>query len=86
MKIAFHKNFNKQFDKLPAKIKNKVREKIKLFMIDPFNRRLNNHPLKGKYFNYRSINIGGDFRAIYKYLDETECVFVALGAHNQLYS
>jgi addiction module RelE/StbE family toxin len=86
MKISFHKNFNKQFNELPAKIKTKVKDRIKLFMIDPFDRQLNNHPLKGIYFNYRSINIGGDLRAIYKYLDDSECVFVALGTHNQLYS
>lgn len=85
MKVSFQKSFNKQFEKLPDKIKNKVKERIKLFIIDSFNIQLNNHPLKGEYFNYRSINITGDLRAIYKYLNEDECVFVALGTHSQLY-
>lgn len=85
MKISSQKSFNKEFDKLPEKIKNKVKERIKLFIIDPFNVQLNNHPLKGTYLNYRSINITGDLRAIYKNLGEDECVFVALGTHSQLY-
>lgn len=85
MKVAFHKNFIKQFDKLTDKIKSKVKERIELFMIDPFNSQLNNHPLKGVYLNYRSVNITGDVRAIYKNLDQDECVFVALGNHSQLY-
>lgn len=85
MKVSFHKNFNKQFKKLPDKIKEKVREKIKLFIADPFNFQLNNHPLKGAYLNYRSINITGDLRAIYKNLDEDECIYVILGTHSQLY-
>jgi len=85
MKVSFQKNFSKQFEKLPDKIKIKVREKVKVFISNPFNVQLNNHPLKGIYLNYRSINITGDLRAIYKYLNEDECVFVALGSHSQLY-
>ena len=85
MKVAFHKNFSKQFKKLPIKIQAKVRERIKLFITDPFNVQLNNHSLKGTYLNYRSINITGDLRAIYKNLEDDECIFVVLGTHSQLY-
>jgi len=47
---------------------------------------LNNHPLKGKYADCRSINIGGDLRAVYKYTDENSCVFIKIGTHSELYS
>ncbi|MBU4030684.1 type II toxin-antitoxin system mRNA interferase toxin, RelE/StbE family [Patescibacteria group bacterium] len=85
MKICFHKNFEKQYKKLTKKEQNKVQEKLSLFLKDAFNPILKNHSLKGKYLDYRSINITGDLRAIYKYLDPDECIFVILGNHNNLY-
>jgi len=85
MKICFHKNFEKQYKKLTKKEQNKVWEKLGLFLEDAFNPILKNHSLKGKYLDYRSINITGDLRAIYKYLDPDECIFVILGNHNNLY-
>lgn len=85
MKLYFHKNFEKQYKLLNVKQKQKTRERLKLFLDNPFNLVLNNHPLKGKYLDYRSINIGGDLRAIYKFINNNECIFVAIGSHNKLY-
>lgn len=85
MKILFHKNFEKQYKKLTKKEQNNIREKLDLFLGDAFNPILKNHSLKGKYLDYRSINITGDLRAIYKYLNSDECIFVVLGNHNNLY-
>ena len=86
MKISFHKNFVKQYKSLNAKQKKKTQERLELFLNNPFNLVLNNHPLKGKYLDYRSINIGGDLRAIYKFVSDSECIFVEIGTHNKLYS
>jgi addiction module RelE/StbE family toxin len=86
MKIRFHKNFEKQYQKLTKKQQKKVQERLKLFLENPFNPVLKNHPLKGKYLDYRSINIAGDLRAIYKYINSEECIFVVLGRHRDLYS
>ena len=85
MKIRFHKNFKKQYLKLNKKQQVKIQEKLELFIKDPFSSILKNHPLKGKYLDYRSINIAGDLRAIYKYIDSEEYVFVILGNHSNLY-
>lgn len=88
MKISFHKNFIKQSKKLPAKDQQQLRERLALFLENPFHEQLNNHPLKGKYLGFRSINIKGDLRAVYKSISESdqECIFVIIGNHNQLYS
>lgn len=86
MKICFHKNFIKQFNKLSDKEKAQIKQRLKIFLENPYAEILNNHALKGKYLNYRSININGDLRAIYKYLDENESVFVNIGTNHQLYS
>ena len=86
MKIRFHKNFEKQYKKLKKKEQEKVQQRLALFLENPYHSQLNNHPLKGKYTDYRSINIAGDLRAIYKYISENECIFVVIDSHSNLYS
>lgn len=86
MKIAFHKNFDKCYKKLPENQQNKTQERLVLFLKDPFEPILRNHALKGKYLGYRSINITGDLRAIYKSISPEECVFVIIDTHSNLYS
>ena len=85
MKIIFHRDFEKQIGKLKPSEKEKLRLRLKLFLNDPFNAQLNNHPLKGKYTDYRSINIAGDLRAVYKQFDDV-CLFVKISTHSELYS
>ncbi|MDD5433634.1 MAG: type II toxin-antitoxin system mRNA interferase toxin, RelE/StbE family [Candidatus Pacebacteria bacterium] len=85
MKTYFHKNFDKQFRKLGISEKKKAQERLQLFLENPFNPILENHPLKGKYTDYRSINITGDLRAIYKLINDNECIFVAVDTHSNLY-
>ena len=85
MKIRFHKNFEKQYKRLKKREQKKVQEKLGLFLENPFNPMLNNHPLKGKYTDYRSINIAGDLRAVYKHIDNEECIFVIVDTHSNLY-
>lgn len=84
MIITYHRDFKKDFQKLPNKIKEKFGEKILLFESDEFNPILNSHALKGKYLGYRSINITGDLRAIYK-KNGSAVIFVALDSHSNLY-
>jgi len=86
MKIRLHKNFNKQYKKLRQAQKEKVQERLVLFLKDPFHPILGNHPLKGKCTGYRSINITGNLRAVYKFVSERECIFVAIDTHSNLYS
>jgi len=86
MKIVFHKSFEKQYRKSPIKVKEKVKEKNLLFEKDPHNPILNNHALHGKYFGYRSLNITGNIRIVYKFLDNNTALFVEIGTHSKLYS
>jgi len=86
MKISFHKNFDKRYKKLTENQKNKTQECLVLFLKNPFDPFLRNHPLKGKYSGYRSINITGDLRAIYKSINSDECVFVVIDTHSNLYN
>ncbi len=85
MKIKFHKNFEKKYKRLPVKLKQKVKERNKIFSQDPFEPILNNHALQGKYYGYRSINVTGDIRIIYKFLDKNTALFVDVDSHSNLY-
>lgn len=84
MIVKFHKNFDKYFKKLNLQQKLKFQERITLFLSDQHNPILNNHPLKGEYLSYRSINVTGDLRAIYKQSGEY-AIFVKLDNHSNLY-
>ena len=86
MKIRFHKSFERQYKKLSKNKQAKAKKRFLLFLDDPFSPQLNNHPLRGKYTDYRSINITGDLRAIYKSVSQKECIFVAIGSHSKLYA
>ena len=85
MKVEFHKNFKKQYQTLPAKIQAKFRNRLTVFIQDPFNDQLCNHLVEKAYPDCRSINITGDFRAIFR--QEGDVVtFILIGTHSQLYS
>ncbi len=86
--ITSNKKFNKLFSKLPDKIKNKFKKRIEIFKISQSNRTLNNHKLTGKYEGCWSINVTGNYRAIYEILIKKRqevYIFVAIGTHSELY-
>jgi addiction module RelE/StbE family toxin len=88
MKIRYTKKFAKQYDKADLKIQTVFKEKIKLFLNDPSNPQLRNHPLKGTLSGYKSINITGDWRALYTeelLAEDSIITFEMIGTHSQLY-
>jgi len=84
MTISYSKNFIKQSKKLDKSIRQQLLERIELFNNNPLDSKLNNHPLKGKCKKYRSINVTGDFRALYLMQDDL-FIFDIVGTHSQLY-
>lgn len=86
MKVLFHKNFKKKYKKLSKTQTTKVDQQLVIFITQPFDPRLNNHALLGKYKGSRSINITGDLRAIYQLIKEDTAYFIEIGNHSNLYS
>ena len=84
MTIVFHKDFKKKYYKLSPKIVENLDDRLRLFSKDEFNPLLNNHALKGKWLGYRSINVTGDIRAIFK-READSAFFVAIDSHSNLY-
>lgn len=86
MKIKYSRKFKKQYQKAPEKIKKAFKNRRNLFIKNPQNSILNNHKLKGILKNFRSINITGDWRALYSQPKQSVVIFEVLGTHSQLYN
>ena len=84
MIIVYHRHSKKSYKKLSPKVKEKLEERLRLFSKDEFDPILNNHALKGKFLGYRSINVTGNVRAIFK-RDAQSALFVAIDSRNNLY-
>lgn len=86
MQIKFSKKFVKIFAKIPVKIQVSFDKRLEIFLYDPFNPILNNHQLIGKYKEFKSINITGDWRAIFKeFKNDDLAIFYLIGIHSRLY-
>ncbi len=85
MIIKSNKKFDKAYKKCPSIIQETFLKKLEIFKIDKYNPVLNNHFLSGKMKGFRSINITGDWRVIYKEVDQNTIFFITIGTHSQLY-
>ena len=84
MRVDYHRRFKKEHKKLQLKIKVAFQERLKLFFIDKFDPLLDNHSLNGEYVDCRSINVTGDYRAIF--VEYGEFVkFLRINTHHELY-
>jgi len=85
MKVKFSKGFEKDYQKAPKKIKENFELRLKVFLNDNASPILHNHLLSGEYKGFRSINITGDWRAVFREENENLVIFTSLGTHSQLY-
>lgn len=84
MDIVFHKQFTKKFKKLSPKIQNQFYERLELFLTYPTHPTLNNHRVGRVFSGCRSINITGDYRAVF-HQDKSTATFITIGTHSELY-
>jgi mRNA-degrading endonuclease RelE of RelBE toxin-antitoxin system len=73
MKVILRNKFKKKFKKLPEKVQNHFDERLLIFLENKFDQVLNNHSVEKVFPNCQSINVTGDYRAIYE-----ECEDVAI--------
>ena len=86
MEIKFTSKFSKQYKKAPFEVKDSFDKRLGIFIQNKFHPVLNNHALVGKYRGYRSINVTGDWRAIFREFGSGELIYFDLiGTHSQLY-
>ena len=88
MQVDYSKKFLRNLKKSPRKTRVAFKARLELFVEDKHHPLLNNHALSGKFRDYRSINITGDWRAIFREFSrngEVVVFFVTLGTHSELY-
>ena len=86
MRVFFSKKFRKTYNKLDISIREKFKARVRLFKENKFNELLRNHSVDPPYKNTRSINITGDYRALFIEMDGDAIFFTNIGAHGELYS
>lgn len=87
MKVLFHKNYLKHYKKRiqrNKKLDQQLEARLKLFFEDPTNPLLDDHRLTGDKKEYRAISVTGDYRVVYKKIDDT-IILYDVGTHNQVY-
>lgn len=85
MRFAEHRMFKRQYKKLPRAVQDKVGERLAFLIADERNPLLNDHKLGPPFEDYRSINITGDYRLVYKRIGSDTYYLRAVGTHHQLY-
>ena len=84
MRVYYEKRFEKELKALPPKIKGQFYRRLEIFLKDKDDKILNNHGVGINFPNCRSINITGNYRAIFEDQGDT-VTFIALGSHADLY-
>ncbi|MHB8913638.1 MAG: type II toxin-antitoxin system RelE/ParE family toxin [Minisyncoccota bacterium] len=84
MHIVRDRVFIKQMKKLSAPLRQQVQSRVQLLETDTTNPLLNDHKLNPPYESYRSINITGDYRLVYKRIETDTYYLRAIGTHHQL--
>ncbi|TSC75959.1 MAG: translation repressor RelE [Parcubacteria group bacterium Gr01-1014_30] len=85
MKVSFHNRFNKSYKRCPAKVQKQFKKRLKSFLENPYNPLLENHALGGDWQDFRSINVTGDYRALYYHLVDDTVEFFIIDTHSNLY-
>lgn len=87
-RVRYSKRFQKELQQAPVKIQRAFRKRRELFLLNPHHSQLRHHALTGALSGYRSMNVTGDWRALFS-VERAEAeeivIFRALGTHSQLY-
>lgn len=85
MQLKRDRAFKRQYKKLDRALRERFEERLYLLTSDEANPLLDNHKLHPPYEGYRSINVTGDVRLIYKKIGADTYYLRAIGTHHQLY-
>jgi len=85
MIVVFHRDFKKQHKRLSEKLRAQFFERLLLLRQNPLHPLLHNHQLSGAYQGSWCINVTGDLRAVYDYVENDVIQFTHIGTHHQLF-
>ena len=84
MKVYFRNSFKKQYRKLPAKVQKRFSDRLDIYITHGSHDILRVHTLKGNKYPLQSMNITGDYRALF-IATKTKITFYEIGIHSELY-
>ena len=84
MEVYFQQTFRKQFKKSPKKIQLKFEERFRMLVTDGRNPLLKLHILKGDRYPMKSMNVTGDYGALF-IVNKNTITFYEIGTHSELY-
>ncbi|MCX6753519.1 MAG: type II toxin-antitoxin system mRNA interferase toxin, RelE/StbE family [Candidatus Nomurabacteria bacterium] len=73
--------FRKAYKKMPEIVKNKAEEKERIFIKNPFDKRLDTHKLHGKYRDYQAFTVVGQYRIMFIFVNSDTVDFLNIGTH-----
>ena len=85
MDVFFSKKFIKQYNKLPQKIQYRFDKQIGVLQNNFRSRSLRLHAVYYRGNPFISMNVTGDFRALFVWEGESVVRFYRIGTHSQLY-
>ena len=62
-----------------------IQQKLEQFSQNPFHPDLKNHKLSGQLHELRSISVWYDCRIVFKMVENTTALLVAIGTHDEVY-
>ncbi len=84
MAVRYKKRFQKHFRKLSPKVKDKFYQQLEIFLASPLDQRLHNHTVDTAFPGCRSLDVTGDYRAIFRE-DGGDVIFIDIDTHSNLY-
>lgn len=88
MKVTFSPSFKRAFKKKVKgriEIENKFWNCTRIFIRNPFDKRLKTHKLSGKLKDLWSFTVEYDLRVIFFFTKNRNAVFTDIGTHDEAY-
>lgn len=83
--VKLSSRFKKSFRKLPPYIQKKATEKTNILRSNPFDPRLETHPLSGKLRECWAFSIDKKYRIKFIFHKDKKILFLDIGTHDKVY-
>jgi len=78
--------FKRDYKKITHDLRLKMYGRLEIFIANEFDPILNNHKLRYEYEGFRSINITGDWRLVFRKISNQSMLLHRIGTHSQLFN
>jgi len=80
-KIIYSPKFSREYKKLSNKTQKIAEGKEKIFLKNPFDKRLKTHKLTGKLKDFWSFSIDYKYRIVFEFTNNNTIYFHSIGTH-----